>query len=295
MVFTDLWQSGGTPTISCEFYPAKEDKGTEKLESTINRLAAFQPDFTSVTFGAGGSTRRGSFQLVKKLKQQKHLTVVPYLAAWGLRSDQITAVVNDYRSLPIDGLLCVRGDQPQEGGDAASTGSFPHATDLLGYLRKYNDLILGAAGYPEGHRQAAGMAQDIEFLKLKVEKGARFIITQYAYDNDFYYHFLDHCRRKGIDIPIIIGVMPIYSIRMMESLAALCGATITGEVKNGLAQLPPDDKKAVAEFGVRFALEQCRGLIRHGVQGIHFYTMNRAKSVSRILTALAEEGLLPGK
>jgi methylenetetrahydrofolate reductase (NADPH) len=163
----------------------------------------------------------------------------------------------------------------------------------LGYLNKTNDTILGGAGYPEGHRQAVGLAQDIEFLKLKMDKGARFIITQYAYNNDFHYRFLDRCRQKGIDIPIIIGVMPIYSVKMMESLAQLCGATITPQIREGLAQLPPDDKKAVSEFGIRFALEQCRDLLNHGVQGIHFYTMDRAKSVGRIITSLREEGLLP--
>jgi methylenetetrahydrofolate reductase (NADPH) len=295
MALSALWQSGASPTISFEFFPARDDKGAEKLESVINILTDFEPAFTSVTFGAGGSTRQGSFQLVKKLKQEKKLAVVPYLAAWGLHSDQVNAIVNDYRSLQIDGLLCVRGDQPQTESDPTNIGSFPHATDLLGYLKKTNDMILGAAAYPEGHRQAAGLSQDIEFLKLKMEKGARFIITQYTYTNDLHYRFLDRCRQKGIDIPIIIGVMPIYSIKMMESLAALCGATISKGVRDGLAKIPPDDKRAVTEFGVQFALAQCRDLIQHGVQGIHFYTMDRARTVGRILTALHEEGLLPGK
>ncbi len=295
MALMNAWQSGHSPTISFEFFPARDEKGADKLEAVINSLAEFKPDFTSVTFAAGGSTRQGSYNLVKKLKKEKNLPVVPYLAAWGLQPDQVTSLVNDYRSLEIDGLLCVRGDQPQENPDSQQPGSFPHATDLLSFIKKNNHLVLGAAGYPEGHRQAVGLVQDIEFLKLKVDKGAQFIITQYTYDNDFHYRFLDRCRQKKINIPIIIGVMPIYSIKMMETLAALCGATITSQVRKGLPGLPADDKKAVAGFGVEFALQQCRDLINHGVQGIHFYTMDRAKSVARILTQLRQEGLLPDK
>ena len=295
MALVDLWQAGNSPTISFEFFPARDEKEADKLEIALNTLADFKPDFTSVTFGAGGSTHKGSYELVKKLKKEKNLPVVPYLAAWGLQPDQVTSVVDDYRSLDINGLLCVRGDQPQESSDSISQGNFPHASDLLSYINKTNDLVLGAAGYPEGHRQAVDLAQDIEFLKLKMDNGAQFIITQYAYNNDSHYRFLDRCRQKEINIPIIIGVMPIYSVKMMESLAALCGATITEQVRDGLAQLPADDKKAVADFGVQFALQQCRDLINHGIQGIHFYTMDRAKSVARILTQLRQEGLLPAK
>ena len=151
---------------------------------------------------------------------------------------------------------------------------------------------MGCAGYPEGHIEAETKEKDLEYLKLKVDNGAQYIITNYCYDNQYFIDFVDRCRAIGIDVPIVPGVMPIYSVKMMEMLANLCGATITDKVRNGLAALPPEDKPAVADFGIDFAAQQCRELIEQGVPGLHIYTMDRSKASVEIVKRLKKEGLL---
>jgi len=293
MSIENLWKNRKRPTISFEFFPARDEKSAQKLDKVIDALAELEPDFGSVTFGAGGSTREGSFQLAQKLKKEKALKVVPYFAAYGLSPDEILSIVDGYKNLGVDGLFCVRGDKPMDMEKfKPHPDSFPHASDLLTFVGEHYDFFLGAAGYPEGHKEAESKEKDLEYLKLKVEKGARFIIAQYVYDNQYFFDFVKKCREIGIDVPIVSGVMPIYSVKMTESLASLCGATITPQVRDELAKLPSDDKKAVSEFGIEFATHQCKELIQHGVEGIHFYTMDRSKSVVKIVTQLREEGLL---
>lgn len=288
-----LWEGRINPTISFEFFPARDENAAGKLDDVIDTLGNLNPDFCSVTFGAGGSTRKGSLDLVKKLKTEKQLKVVPYLATYGLATDSITEVVDKYRDINVDGLFCVRGDKPDNTESfSVDPNALSHATDLIDFISPRYDLFLGVAGYPEGHKEAESIEKDLDYLKLKIDKGAGFIITQYVYDNDMFYRFLDSCRNLGIDAPIVAGVMPVYGIKMTESLAAMCGAAIVPELRRKLDSLPVDDKKAVAQFGRNFALNQCRELISHGADGIHFYTMDRAKTVAYVISALREEGLL---
>lgn len=293
MSIKDLWKERKRPTISFEFFPARDEKAAKKLDKAIDTLAELGPDFVSVTFGAGGFTREGSLQLAQKLKNEKGLPVLPYVAPYGMNPHDAASVLDDYKDLGIEAILCARGDKPMDiEGFKPHPDSFVHASDLLAFVGEHYDFFTGAAGYPEGHKEAESKEKDLEYLKLKVEKGARFIITQYVYDNQYFFNFVETCRGMGIDVPIIAGVMPIYSVKMMENLAALCGATITPQVRDGLAKLPPDDKSAVTEFGIQFAMQQCSELIRHGVDGIHFYTMDRSKSVVQIITQLKNEELL---
>jgi methylenetetrahydrofolate reductase (NADPH) len=293
MSIKNLWKEKKHPTISFEFFPARDEKAAKKLNKAIDSLAALKPDFVSVTFGAGGGTREGSFRLAEKLKNDKGLEVLPYLAAYGLGPSDIQAILDEHRSLGIENIFCVRGDEPAgEANIAPHPDGFPHASDLLAFVRGHYDFFLGAAGYPESHRESESKEKDIEYLKLKIQNGAGFIITQYVYDNRYFFDFLDRCRAAGVDVPIIAGVMPVYSVKMMESLASLCGATITRNLREGLAKLPPDDKNAVTGFGVEFALQQCRELLKHGVQGIHFYTMDKSKTLVEVINRLKEEGLL---
>lgn len=145
---------------------------------------------------------------------------------------------------------------------------------------------------PKSEKAAANLEKALEYVKLKQDKGAEYIVAQYFYDNQYFFDFVEKARGIGVTVPIVPGVMPIYTVKMMENLAKICGATTTEQIRDGLAKLPPDDKKAVSQFGVDFATEQCRGLLKHGVDGLHFYTMNRAKTVSTILGTLRGEGLL---
>ena len=288
----DLWNNNKTPTISFELFPARSEKGAEKLEQVINDLAGLQPDFVSVTFGAGGSTREGSRQLLDKLINEKGLEVIAYFAGYGLGPDDITSVLDSYKDLGIETILVVRGDPPEEEGFTPHPDNMANASDLISFIGNRYKFCMGAAGYPEGHIEAENKQKDIEYLRIKVENGARYVIANYCYDDQYYFDFVAQCRSNGIDVPILPGVMPIYSVKMMNMLAKLCGATITQEIKDGLAKLPPDNKEALENFGIDLATRQCSELIKNGVPGIHIYTMDRSRAALEIVRRLRKEGLL---
>ena len=293
MKVTELWKSSTKPTVSFELYPPRTEKAAGKLEITIDKLADLKPDFASVTFGAGGSTREGSYQLLEKLKIKQGLKVVGYFAGYGLGPGDITSVLDSYRELGLENILVVRGDIPHDlEGFTPHPESFAHASSLLEFIRPKYDFCMGVAAYPEVHIEAESREKDLEYLKMKEDLGAEYIITNYCYDNRYFFEFVERCQENGITLPIIPGVMPIYSAKMMENLARLCGATITDEIRQGLADLPDGDKGAVLDYGIDFAYRQCKGLLDAGVPGLHLYTMDRSKTVSVIVTRLRSEGYL---
>ena len=287
-----LQRSNRGPVISFEFSRPKSEEAAANLDKALVNLKAMDPDYVSVTFGAGGSTRDGSIQLVDKLKNQFGFEVVAYIAGVGLAPGQLSEVLDRYRDLHIETMFVIRGDAPTwEDTYEPHPEALSHASDMIAFIRDRYDFCLGAAGYPEGHQESESRALDIDYLKLKVDNGARYIVAQYFYDNSYFFDFLDRCRAAGITVPVIPGIMPIYSVKLMENLARICGVTIVDEIRQGLAKLPPDDKQAVATFGQELAVRQCRDLLQGGVAGLHFYTMNRANSVVAVLEALRAEGL----
>ena len=293
MRVTEIWKTKGKPTVSFELYPAKTPKAALSLEKALDNLAKLEPDFFSVTFGAGGSTREGSWELVRKLRQSKNAEVLAYVACFGLGSQDLEDVIDGYRELGVETILTVRGDEPRDQDDfSPHPDSFPHATDFLRFVKPRSDLCVGAACYPEGHIEAESKEKDMEYLKQKVDLGAEFLITNYFYDNHFYFDFIDRCNASGIHVPIVPGVMPIFSIKMMENLARLCGATIPDELRNGLSRLPEGDKDAVVNYGIDHAADQCRELLKSDIPGLHIYTMDRSKSATEILRRLRDENLL---
>jgi methylenetetrahydrofolate reductase (NADPH) len=293
MKVTDIWKSKQKPTISFELFPARSPKAAENLEKTIDELIALQPDFFSVTFGAGGSTREGSYQLVDKLKNQKGQEVIAYFTGYGLGHEDITAILDDYQNLGVKNILVARGDQPHGIEDfKPHPQSFAHASDLLSFIRPRYNFCMGAAGYPEGHIESESKEKDIEYVKLKADNGADYIICNYFYDNQYFFDFVERCRAIGVAVPIIPGVMPIYSVKMMESLASMCGATITGEIRQKIAALPEGDTEALVNFGIEFAADQTKELIKAGVPGLHIYTMDRSSSAVGIVNSLRSDGLL---
>jgi methylenetetrahydrofolate reductase (NADPH) len=293
MKATDYWTCDSKPTVSFELFPPRSDKAADKLEKVIDELVAVKPDFVSVTFGAGGSTREGSRQLIEKLKNVKGQEVIAYFAGYGLGPEDIKAVLDSYRDLDIKNILVVCGDPPHDKENfEPHRQCLPHASDLLEFIRPQYDFCMGVAGYPEGHINAESKDKDIEYLKLKVDNGAEYIISNYFYDNRYYFDFIEACRSAGITVPILAGIMPIYSIKMMEMLAGLCGATITDEIRRAIAMLPEDDKDALANFGIDFAVRQCKDLLKASVPGLHFYTMDRSRSSVAIIENLRNDGLL---
>jgi methylenetetrahydrofolate reductase (NADPH) len=220
------------------------------------------------------------------------LETLAYFAGYGLGPDEIISVLDDYLAMGVENLLVVRGDPPHEEDFQPHPDSFSYANELMAFIRPKYDFCIGVAGYPEGHIDAESKEKDIEYLKLKVDQGAEYIITNYCYDNQFFFDYLDRVRAAGIDLPILPGVMPIYSIKMMEMLAGLCGATITEEIHEGIDELPEGDTGALLDFGIDFAIRQCADLIEAGVSGLHIYTMDRSASTTGILHGLRGEGLI---
>lgn len=292
MRVTDVWSSSQRPTLSFELFPARSDKAAAKLERTIDELAALKPDFVSVTFGAGGSTREGSRQLIAKLKDGYGLEVIAYFAGYGLGPQDILAVLESYQEIGVETILVVRGDPPHDEGFTPHPDSLSHASDLVAFIRPRYRFCIGVAGYPEGHVEAPSKEKDIEYLKLKVDQGADYVITNYCYDTRYFFDFTERCQAAGINVPILPGVMPIYSIKMMEMLAGMCGATITDEVRQGIAALPEGDEAALVALGIELAVRQCREMLNAGVPGLHIYTMDRSQSAVGIVERLRSEGLL---
>jgi methylenetetrahydrofolate reductase (NADPH) len=292
MRLTDLWKSREKPTLSFELFPARSEEAAARLEVAIGELAALQPDFASVTFGAGGSTREGSRQLAEDLKNKHGLAVIAYFAGFGLGPDDVLSVLDSYQALGIETILVVRGDPPHDKDFQPHPDSMSYASELMAFVRPKYDFCMGVAGYPESHIDAPSPEKDIEFLKLKIDNGAEYIICNYFYDNQFYFDFVERCRAARIEVPIVPGVMPIYSVKMMERLAKLCGATITDEIHQGIAALPEGDTGALLEFGIDFGARQCAGLLEQGAQGLHIYTMDRSPSTVGIVNRLRDDGLL---
>ncbi len=288
-----LEEKNGNPSLSFEFFRPKTEKAAQNFEKAIDTLSQTGPDYVTVTFGAGGSSREGSFELIDKLKNERGFDVVAYIAGIGLGPDDLQSVLDKFKELGVQTVFAIRGDEPK--GDAAFNShpeALPHASDLISFIKKRYDFCLGAAGYPEGHLEAESKDEDIEYLKLKQDCGAEYVVAQFCYDNQDFYDFVQRCREKGITIPILPGIMPIYSHNMLNKLAEVCGASIPQEIRQGLDQIPAEDKESVIQFGIDYATKQCEDLLQNGVPGLHFYTMNRAKSVDSIVKNLRNKGLL---
>ena len=294
MRVANIYEKGGKrPVISFEFSRPKNEMAAANLDKALDSLTTISPDYVSVTFGAGGSTREGSFQLIEKLKNERGLNVVAYIAGIGIGPDEVSDALEKFKSSGVETVFVIRGDAPTwDENYKPHPDAMQHASDLLKFIRSRYDFCLGAAGHPETHMEAVSPEKDMDYLKLKVDEGAEYIVAQYFYDNRVFYDYLDKIQAKGINVPVVPGVMPIYTIKLTENLASICGTTITEKVRNGLDSLPADDKEAVIQYGVDLATEQCRDLLEHGVPGLHFYTMNRGKSIMRIIDNLKSAGAI---
>ncbi|MBT8339982.1 MAG: 5,10-methylenetetrahydrofolate reductase, partial [Desulfatitalea sp.] len=260
MRVTRLYESKA-PVISMEFFPPRDEKGAAAFDRTVDALMEPRPDYMTVTFGAGGSTREGSYQTVKQLITDKRQPTVAYIAGYGLGPDDITQVLDRYQALGVETIFVVRGDKPREEGFTPHPESFSYASEMIAFIKRRYDFTLGCAGYPEGHPEAPSRKTDIDSLKAKVDNGAAYIVAQYFYDNAFFFDYVDRCRSVGITVPIIPGIMPVYTLKMTQMLAKVCGATITSALQAQLEAVDPADKEAVLNLGIDFAAEQCKRLL----------------------------------
>ena len=278
----------GIPVISFEFFPPKTEEGDRNLlEKTLPALLAAKPDYCSVTYGAGGSTREKTLMIVDRIQRQHGLTAVAHLTCVNATQEQIRQLLGQIRALGVTNVLALRGDPPGGGDFQPTAGGFEYSNQLVEFIREGNDFCIGVAGFPEGHIACKeGKHVDWRYLKGKIDAGADWVITQLFFDNADYYEFRDHMTRQHqVQVPLVPGIIPILGGAQIKRFTALCGARIPAPLASRLDQLGADDA-AVAEFGIEYATQQCEDLLRHGAPGIHFYTLNKARSTVQILKNL---------
>jgi methylenetetrahydrofolate reductase (NADPH) len=287
----DIYAAGrtnGRPVISFEFFPPKTEEGDRNLlEKTLPALLQTKPDYCSVTYGAGGSTRDKTLMIVDRIHGLHGLTTVAHLTCVSATREQIRDLLAQIRRLQLKNVLALRGDPPGGGEFQVTPGGFEFSSQLVRFIREQGDFSIGVAGFPEGHIACKeGKHADWAHLKEKVDAGADYVLTQLFFDNADFYQFRDHLTRKlGVSVPIVPGVVSILSGTQIKRFTAMCGATIPAPLAARLDELGDDDK-AVAEFGIEYATKQCEDLLRAGVPGIHFYTLNKANATVRILKNL---------
>jgi methylenetetrahydrofolate reductase (NADPH) len=278
----------GHPVISFEFFPPKTDEGDRNLlEKTIPALLQTRPDYCSVTYGAGGSTRDKTLMIVDRIQRQHQLTAVAHLTCVCSTREQIQELLEQIRALGVKNVLALRGDPPNGGEFKVTPGGFEFSSELVRFIRKQGDFCIGVAGFPEGHIACKeGKHRDWHYLKEKIEAGADFVVTQLFFDNADFYEFRDHMvQQYGTKVPLVPGIIPILSGAQIKRFTALCGARIPAALAAKLEALGEDDA-AVGEFGIDYSTRQCEELLRQGAPGIHFYTLNKARSTVRVLQNL---------
>ncbi|MCB1857754.1 MAG: methylenetetrahydrofolate reductase [NAD(P)H] [Gammaproteobacteria bacterium] len=270
-------------TFSFELFPPKTAEGMEKLRVSVRELAALQPLYFSVTYGAGGSTRERTFATVDWLRSEG-IATTPHLSCVGATRDQVRETLHHYRNQGIQRLVALRGDMPSGMG---GPGEFPHANDLVEFIRAEtgDHFYIDVAAYPEFHPQAFDAATDLVNFKRKVDAGANEAITQYFYNADAYFYFIESCEKQGIDIPIVPGIMPITNYTQLARFSDACGSEIPRWIRQRL-QGYHDDLAGIREFGIEVVTQLCRRLLEQGAPGLHFYTMNQSRAVSRIWSNL---------
>jgi methylenetetrahydrofolate reductase (NADPH) len=277
----------GRPVFSFEFFPPRTDAAAEDLLATAHDLKkAVAPDFVSVTYGAGGSTRARTLECVTRIQNQLGVTSMAHLACLGHTCEEIHEIVKGLIQDGIENVLALRGDPPKDpSARPPCDGHFAHATDLIGFLRANFDVDVGAACYPEMHPEALSSDEDLRWAKEKVDRGARFLITQLFFDNRDYFAFCNRARAAGIGAPVIPGIMPITNVAQIERFTKICGARIPDELHARLTRYS-EEAGAVMAIGIEHAITQCRQLLEAGAPGLHFYTLNKSHATRSILAAL---------
>jgi methylenetetrahydrofolate reductase (NADPH) len=268
-----------TRGFSFEFFPPKTDLGRSRLAKTVQKLALLRPSFVSVTFGAGGSTREGSFQTCSEIIRTTDLEVTPHLSCIGSTREQIAAHLDTYRAIGVKRVVALRGDVPES--EAELPRAFAYASELVAFIRECGGFQISVAAYPEFHPEAASPNADVDNFVRKVRAGATEAITQYFYSNDAYYRFLDWVHRLGVEIPIVPGIMPLTDFAQVARFSQFCGADIPGWLRKRMQALE-GDALGQEELGVEIATRQAEDLLRNGAPGLHFYTLNRADATTRI-------------
>ncbi len=295
MHINDIFKAHNT-TLSFEFFPPRTDEQAALLFENISHLQELKPNFISVTYGAGGSTRDRTHDLVLKIHSQTPLTAIPHLTCIGHSEKEITQLITRYAEEGVSNILALAGDPPKENLNYdRQRDDFRYAADLVRFIKKFNDknihpdsrgFGIGVAGFPEGHPATPNRILEMDYLKAKVDAGADYICTQMFFDNHDFYDFKDRCELAGIHIPIIAGIMPVTTLKSMARMADFAAGSRfpAGLIK--AMKRTGDDTAAANRVGVHWATEQCRDLLDNGVKGIHFYTLNKSQGTREIYRSL---------
>ncbi|MEM6911926.1 MAG: methylenetetrahydrofolate reductase [NAD(P)H] [Verrucomicrobiota bacterium] len=284
------------PSLSFEFFPPKNDAGWEALFETIRELEGLQPDFVSVTYGAGGSTREATHDLVVRLQKESTLDPIPHLTCVCHQKEELHQILSRYAEAGVSNLLALGGDPPKDrAGYDRSQDAFRHAAGLVGFLREFNEsgahpdprgFGIGAAAFPEGHPATPNRLVEMDHLKAKVDAGTDYLCTQLFFDNHDFLDFRDRCALAGIDKPIIAGIMPVTSVKGMRRMGDLAaGSRFPAKLLKALARTDGDEA-AIERVGIHYAAQQCAELLNEGVDGIHLYTLNRSLATREIYASL---------
>lgn len=275
-------------TISLELFPPKTPEGEAKLNQTIEKFAALNPDFFSCTYGAGGSSRGKTLDIVSHIQDMHHIPAMAHLTCVLHTKADIHNILEDMKQRGISNILALRGDPPKDNPDYELTSeNFAHSSDLVTFIRRSfgENATIGAAGFPEGHILAPSKEFDAKVLKSKVDAGADLIITQLFFDNQEYYDYMARLRELGVNTRVIPGILPITDYHALVRFCALCGATIPAIVHETFKPIA-NDPQATLHAGIAFAVKQCKDLIANGAPGLHFYTLNKVSPTDVILTQL---------
>lgn len=285
MKLRDLYARPGL-TLSFELFPPKTDKAERQLFQEISVLKTLHPAFCSVTYGAGGSTRDKTVELVDRIHRECGLEVMCHLTVVGQSKEEVRSVLKNLQAKGIENLIALGGDPPQGVVDwSPHPDGFHHSVDLVREAASFGWFSIAVAGFPEVHPRAPSPDFDLRYLKEKVDAGADVVITQLFFDNEDYYRYVEEARRLGIKVPIVPGILPVLSVPQVRRFTELCGAKIPPQLEKMLARVEDDDKGAT-RLGIDYATRQCEELIRFGVPGIHFYSLNKSHSVKAIFKNL---------
>jgi len=274
------------PVFSVEFFPPKTEPATEQLYATARSLRELEPDFVSVTYGAGGSTRDGTVEITRALKDELGFETMAHLSCVGETKDGLTTTLDRIAAAGIENVFALRGDPPRGQEDFVQPeGGLGSAAELAAFIAAGWDLTIGGACFPEVHPEAPDLDTDLAYLRSKVEAGASFLITQLFFDNQVYFDFVAAARERGIDVPIVAGVIPVASFAQTKRICQLCDASIPPRLAEAFATAEGDER-AEFELGVAYAAQQCAELLVAGAPGIHFYALNRAPATRAVLAAV---------
>ncbi|MEI6447866.1 MAG: methylenetetrahydrofolate reductase [NAD(P)H] [Actinomycetes bacterium] len=286
MRIDQMMRGSGDPLFSFEFFPPKTEEGQRNLLAAVEALKPLEPAYVSVTYGAGGSTRDKTLEVVDTIRSDYGLEAMAHFTCVAATVDELRSTLDGLTELGVENVLALRGDPPDGGEWTATEGGLTYSSELVELIRsEYPHFAIGAACFPETHIAATSPEDDLRHLKEKVDKGVDFLVTQLFFENSLYFDFVERAKAIGIETPIVPGVMPITNVAQITRITQLCGSDLPADLQAEL-EARADDPEAVQEFGVAYATLQCAELLAGGAPGIHFYTLNRSPATRAILSAL---------